>query len=82
MMRREEILTDFAFVVQFQDCAILFVGVSKTNPNPFRVARPNLVTESITVKLLVEVDETEKMTNRSKHTLADMVSIISSQIYS
>ena len=81
-MRREDILTDFGFGVQLEDCAILFVGVSKRNPNHFRVARPNLVTESITIKLLVEVDETEKMTNRSKHTLADMVSIISSQTYS
>lgn len=78
-MRREELLTGFGFGVQLEDCAILLMGVSNRNRNHFRVAGSNLMTESITVELLVEIDESEEMTNRGNHTLTDVVSSISIQ---
>lgn len=81
-MRHDELLTDCVFVVQLESCPILFVEVSNRNPNHFRVAGSNLVSESIFVKLLVEFDETKEITGGGKHALADMVSSISSQAHS
>ena len=81
-MRRDGLLTNYGFVVQLESCPILIVGVSNGTRNHFRVAESNLVSETIFVKLLVEVNETKKMTDGGKHALADMVSSMFSQTYS
>ena len=81
-MRRDGLLTNYGFLVQLESCPILIVGVSNRTRNHFRVAGSNLVSESIFVKLLVEFDETEEMTDGGKHALADMVSSMLSQTFS